>query len=89
MNTSMIHGNKIYVSVFPHYHTQCWVNFRTDILNQISNNPQLDLKFDLTPLIKQELSKYNARYVEVLQGRDYVEFDSEEYITLFILKWSS
>lgn len=81
----MIDGNRIYVSVWPSRNVQCWVNFIIDIQKSITAALLLS---DIVPTLTQRLTEYNARYVKDVHGLDYVEFDSEEFITFFILKWS-
>lgn len=59
----------------------CWVNFISDI----NTKPGHDVPMRR---IQRELKKYNARYrLAGSNSYDYIEFDSEQDLTFFILRW--
>lgn len=60
-----------------------WSNF----IKSLQDNPYQDVQMQV---IRQELARYGARYYAALdhEPMDCVVFDSEEMLTLFVLRWA-
>lgn len=83
MNKSkIIDGNKMYISFWTSKCLPCYVNFNNFIDQQSGTHPEY------VNLHEKTLKEYNAHFVRVLKGDDYIQFDSEEFLTLFVLRWS-
>lgn len=62
-----------------------WQNFITHLQNE---NDMWDRDVSV-PIIQRELKPYRGRYhMAGSEPNDYIEFDTEQQFTLFVLKWS-
>lgn len=80
----MIDGNKMYICIWKSNSLPCYINFSNFIEQQLEDENHTEY-FNLH---EKTLKEYNAHYVRVLNGKDYIQFDSEEFLTLFVLRWS-
>jgi hypothetical protein len=62
-----------------------WQNFITHLQNE---NDMWNRDVSI-PIIQRELKPYNGRYrMAGSEPWDYIEFDTEQQFTLFVLRWS-
>jgi len=62
-----------------------WQNFITHLQNE---NDMWDRDVSV-PIIQRELKPYSGRYhMAGSEPNDYIEFDTEQQFTLFVLRWS-